>query len=140
MVNLGIVVSKFNPEITSVMEQCAIAEAKNQNAKIKKIIRVPGAYEIPLAAQLLLKDKGIDAVVTLGAIIKGGTAHDEVIAEAIANELLDESLDAAKPVSLGVLGPKISWQQAKSRAKPYAKRAVIAAVEMCGLIRRKQLR
>ncbi|MFH0971466.1 MAG: 6,7-dimethyl-8-ribityllumazine synthase [Candidatus Micrarchaeota archaeon] len=135
MIRLAIVISKFNPEITSVMEKDAILEAKKQDAKIIKIIRVPGAFEIPFAAQKLLKQKYIDAVVALGAIIKGGTAHDEVIAHAIAKELLDMGLDEGKPVSLGVLGPKISWQQAKARAKPYAKRAVIAAVEMCKINR-----
>lgn len=127
-IRLGIVVAKFNPEITSVMEKEAIRVAKSNNAAISHIVQVPGCFEIPLAVNRMLQLKNIDAVVLLGAIIKGGTGHDELIANAIASELLDSSLDENKPVGLGILGPKITWKQAKDRAKDYANRASLAAI------------
>jgi 6,7-dimethyl-8-ribityllumazine synthase len=130
MINVALVVSKFNPEITSVMEKEAISEAKKQQSNIAAIVGVPGCFEIPLAISRLLKNKKIDAVVALGAIIKGGSGHDELIANAIASKLLDESIDSGRPIGLGILGPKISWGQAKIRAKDYAKRATSAAIEM----------
>ncbi|MFH1443226.1 MAG: 6,7-dimethyl-8-ribityllumazine synthase [Candidatus Micrarchaeota archaeon] len=136
MANIGFVIAKFNPEITSLMEEEAVLEAKKRSAKIAAIVHVPGVFEIPFGTQLLLKRKDIDAVVTLGAVIKGATGHDELISHAVAKELLDLSLQEKKPVSLGILGPKISWQQAKARAKPYAKRAAIAAIELCELKRK----
>ena len=126
---IAIVVAKFNPELTSMMEKEAMAEAKKRKVKVQSVVRVPGCFEIPLAASRLLKTKRIDAVVCLGAIITGGTGHDELIAHAVAKELLDESLDANKPVGLGILGPKISWAQAKARAKDYAIRSTNAAID-----------
>ena len=129
---LAIVVSKFNHEITGRMSKTAQERAKELGAKIIKIIEVPGAFEIPLAVKRLLKDKNIDGVITLGAIIKGGTDHDEVVAHSVAGKLLDLSIQYEKPVSLGILGPNITWEQSEKRAKEYAKRAVDAVVGMLG--------
>lgn len=128
MRKIAIVVADFNPEITSLMEKEALATARAAGARVVEVVHVPGCFEIPLAAKRLLKRKDIRAIAVLGAIIKGGTGHDELIANAIAAELLDESLDSEKPVGFGILGPKITWRQAKSRAKDYAKRAVMAAM------------
>ncbi|MEK6953472.1 MAG: 6,7-dimethyl-8-ribityllumazine synthase [Candidatus Micrarchaeota archaeon] len=130
MVKIAIVYAKFNPEITSVMVREAIVEVKANGAKVGAVVGVPGCFEIPLACQRLLKRKDVDCVVALGAIITGGTGHDGLIADAIAGELLDMGLDFDKHVSLGILGPKITLKQAKSRAKGYAKRAAIAAIAM----------
>ena len=127
---LGIVVAKFNHEITVEMSKTAQKRAKELGAKIIKIAEVPGSFEIPFAAKRLLENKNIDGVVTIGAIIKGGTDHDKVIAHSIAKKLLDLSCRYNKPVSLGVIGPNATWQQAKKRAKDYGKRAVDAVVEM----------
>lgn len=127
---LGIVVSQFNYEITSEMGKKAQERAKEIGAKIVKIVEVPGAFEIPLAVKELIKNKNIDGVITIGAIIKGGTDHDAVIAHAIAKKLLDLSIEYEKPVSLGISGPNIKWQQAEKRINEYAIRAVDAVVKM----------
>lgn len=132
MKKLAIVVSKFNREITGEMCKTARGRAKELGAKIIKIIEVPGAFEIPLAVKRLLKDKNIDGVITLGAIIKGGTDHDKVVAHSVAQKLLDLSIQYEKPVSLGILGPNITWEQSEKRAEEYAKRAVDAVVGMLG--------
>ncbi len=129
-IRLGLVVSDFNKEITSNMEKTAEKTAKQLNTKIIKKIHVPGAFEIPFAANKLLKDKKIDAVVVFGAVIKGETYHDVVIVNAVAPKLIELSLKYDKPIGFGIIGPRVTWQQAEKRASEYAKRAVEAAVGM----------
>lgn len=129
-IRLGIVVSDFNEEITSNMEKNAENAAKQLNAIIIKKLHVPGAFEIPFAANKILINKKIDAVVVLGAVIQGETQHDVVIVNAVAPMLIELSLKYNKPIGFGIIGPRVTWQKAKKRAAEYAKRAVEAAVEM----------
>lgn len=133
---LGIVVSEFNSEITGKMEVIAGGYARKQGADIAVIIKVPGAYEIPFAAKKLVSMDNIDAVVALGAIIKGDTDHDIVIGHSVAKSLHKLSLESGKPVSLGVIGPNASWEQAEKRAEEYSKRAVDAALKMLRLFKK----
>jgi 6,7-dimethyl-8-ribityllumazine synthase len=132
-IRLGIVVSKFNSEITMPMLREAIAHAKREGAEVKAIVEVPGAYETPLAVQKLLLRADIDAAVALGTVIKGETKHDEAITYAVCKYLLKLQLKHGKPVGLGITGPGITWKQSKARMKEYADRAVEAAVWMCKL-------
>ena len=127
---LGMVVSLFNYEITGEMSKRAKERAKELGAKIVKIIEVPGSFEIPLAVKELLDDKEIEGVVTIGTIIKGGTDHDTVVAHTVARKLLDLSCEYKKPVSLGISGPNITWQQSEKRIEEYAIRAVDSVVKM----------
>ena len=127
---LGMVVSTFNHEITGEMSKRAQQRAKEIGAKIVKILDVPGAFEIPLAVKKLLGDKNIEGVVTIGTVIKGDTNHDEVVAHAVARKLLDLSIEYGKPVSLGISGPNITYEQSKKRIDEYATRAVDAVVKM----------
>lgn len=133
---IGIVVSEFNYEITGKMAEAAAKHSKDIGAEIIEVVKVPGAFEIPLAAKLLLKRKDIDAVATLGAVIKGDTGHDAVITHAVAKMLLDLSLEHDKPVSLGIMGPNITWEQSQKRTEDYAKRAIEAAVKMLRLLKK----
>ena len=130
MTKLGMVVSLFNYEITGEMSKRAIERAKEIGAKIIKIVEVPGSFEIPFAAKELLEIKEIEGVVTIGTIIKGGTDHDNVVAHSVARKLLDLSCEYNKPVSLGISGPNITWQQSEKRIEEYAIRAVDSAVKM----------
>ncbi len=130
MEKLGIVVSTFNYEITGEMRKRAEQRAKEAGAQVVNVIEVPGSFEIPFAVMELLKDKQIDGVVTLGTVIKGGTDHDAVVAHSVAKKLLDLSVEYNKPVSLGISGPNITWQQAEKRIEEYAIRAVDSVVKM----------
>lgn len=130
MAKLGMVVSMFNYEITGEMAKRAHERAKEMGVKISKVIEVPGSFEIPLAAKELLDDKEIDGVVTIGTIIKGGTDHDNVVAHSVARKLLDLSCEYSKPISLGISGPNITWQQSEKRIEEYAIRAVDSVVKM----------
>ncbi len=125
---LAFVVCDFNKEITSEMESTAKTYAKTQGAEVGEVIRVPGAYDAPLAAKKLLYDKSNDAVVVLGAIIKGDTLHDEVIGHSTAQSLTKLSLEFNKPITLGILGPGATEEQAHARKREYAERAVDAAI------------
>ncbi|MBI2661468.1 6,7-dimethyl-8-ribityllumazine synthase [Candidatus Woesearchaeota archaeon] len=127
---IAIVVSEFNPEITRKMRENAEKHAKKTGIDVKKVVMVPGAFEIPLAVKRLLKNEDISGVVTLGAVIKGDTDHDVVITHSVAKKLLDLSLKYEKPVSLGILGPNITWEQGRKRINEYSERAVDAVVKM----------
>ena len=127
---VAIIVSQFNHEITSKMAKKAIQHAKKLGAEVVKIVKVPGAFEIPLAVSKAIADKNIAGIVTLGAVIKGETDHDVVITRSVAKKLLDLSIEFKKPVSLGILGPNITWEIADKKKEEYAVRAVDSVVKM----------
>ena len=83
-------------------------------------------FDMPLVIDTLLQKKDIDAVVTLGAIIKGQTKHDELIANVVAARISKLSIKYQKPVSLGISGPGMSERQAFGRIRPVSERAVEA--------------
>jgi len=127
---LGIVVSDFNKEITLRMEIKALEVAKELKADIIKKIHVPGCFEIPLMVKKLLKNDKIDGIVTLGVVIQGDTDHDVIIVENTARNIMELSLKYNKPIGLGIIGPRVTRQQAEKRAEEYAERAVKTTIEM----------
>lgn len=129
-VRLALVVSEFNSGISFKMLDSARNHANKVGAKINYIVYVPGAFDMPLAVEGLLKKQDVDAVVTLGAVIKGDTRHDDVVAENAARLIADLALKHGKPVALGVTGPGMTLDQAKERAELVPKRSVNAAVSM----------
>ena len=131
--NIAIVTADFNSEITHKMEAIAKKHASKLGANIKKIIHVPGAFEIPFAVKKLIKQKEIDGIITLGAVIKGDTSHDEVVANNASQQIIRLSLDYEKPVSLGIIGPNATKQQVIERSEDYAKRAAEAAIKMLSI-------
>ncbi len=135
-INLGIVVADFNYDVTSLMLQKALSHAEFLGAKVKVVFKVPGSFEIPIATKQLLKKDDIDAVVVLGAVIKGETKHDEVIANQIARLISDLEIEYEKPIGFGVIGPGASHEQAVERVEEYATRAVESAVKMVRRLRK----
>ena len=91
-----------------------------------------------LLSDNLLNKKNIDAVITLGAIIKGQTKHDEVISHSAAQSLTDLSIKHQKPVSLGISGPGMQERHAYARIRPVAERAVEAVVKISQELQRIQ--
>jgi 6,7-dimethyl-8-ribityllumazine synthase len=112
------------------MLEVAQEKAKLLKLNVKYTCKVPGVFDIPLLVDTLLEKKEIDAVVTLGAIIKGKTKHDELIANATATRLTKLSLKHKKPVTLGITGPGMGERQAYARIRPVAERAVEAALKI----------
>lgn len=133
-IRLGLVASRFNKEITERMQQKAMAVIDDEGVKVE-IVQVPGAYDIPLAVKKMLMDKRIHAVVTLGAVVRGETAHDDTIARDIAKRLGELSLEFNKPVTLGIIGPGAGWEEAEERAEEYTERSVRTAVELVKTLR-----
>jgi len=133
-VNLGIIVSEFNYDITSKMFERAEEHAKFLGAEVIEVVKVPGVYDVPIAVKKLLKNGSIDAVVVLGAVIEGETEHDELVISQAARKMTDLSIEFEKPVSLGITGPGQTRMQAISRIDEYAKRATESAVKMVGKV------
>ncbi|MGI0101761.1 MAG: 6,7-dimethyl-8-ribityllumazine synthase [Nitrosotalea sp.] len=125
--NIAIVVAEFNDEVTSKMLEVALEKARSLKMTIGHTCKVPGVFDMPLVVDILLKKKEVDAVITLGAVIKGQTKHDELIANVVAKALTELSLKYQKPISLGITGPGMSARQAHQRIRPVAERAVEAA-------------
>ena len=133
-INLGFVVSEFNRELTYQMEIVGREHANFLGANVEKTIMVPGVYDMPLAIKKLLKDKNIDAIVTIGCVIEGATEHDEVVVQHAARKIIDLAVEYDKPVTLGISGPGMSRIEAHERID-YAKRAVESAVKMVKRLR-----
>ena len=129
-------VSEFNQEVTSRMLSVTQEKAKKLKLKITYTCQVPGAYDMPIIVDALLQKKNVDGVVTLGAIVKGQTKHDEVIAHSTANALTELSLKYKKPVSLGISGPGMQERHAYARIRPVAERAVEAIVKITNELER----
>ena len=127
---IGMVVSDFNIEITRQMAKVAEEHAALFGAKIAETVRVPGAFDMPLAIKRLLEKKGIDGVVTLGAVIEGDSDHDSIVAHNAARKMADLSVQYDKPVALGVIGPKITRAGSVDRIEEYSKRAVESCIKM----------
>ena len=137
----GIVVSRFNPEVTEGLlrgARAALTEAGVADSDVT-VVRVPGAFEIPLAAMKLAQGKRIDAVITLGCLIKGDTMHFEYIASAASQGIMDVTIATGVPVAFGVL-TTVTDEQAAERAADNpnnkGREAALAAIEMATLLRR----
>ena len=125
--NIALVVSEFNKDVTSRMLSVAQEKADSMKLKIAYTCTVLGSYDMPVIVDTLLKKKDVDGIVTLGAIITGQTKHDEVISHATAKILAELSVKYQKPVSLGIIGPAMHEKHAHARIRPVAERAVEAA-------------
>jgi len=128
-IRIGIVVSEFHYDITMMMLERAKEHAEFLGAKVEKVIKVPGVFDMPLAIKMLLQDLNIDGVVALGAVIEGETEHDEVVMQQAARKIVDLAVQYEKPVGLGITGPGMSRLQAEERIDR-AKQAVEAVVKM----------
>ncbi len=128
---LGIVASRFNEEISSQLLERAKAEAAKLGVKDVVVEMVPGALETPLALQWLAQTGKFDALVAIGAVIRGDTYHFDVVANESARGVMDVALEFGIPVANGILTTE-NEAQARERADKGAQ-AVRAAVEMARL-------
>lgn len=137
---VGVVVSRFNGAITQRLLAGA-AEALRQHGVDEEhieIVRVPGAFEIPQSAKLLAASGRFDAVVCLGALVRGETPHFEYIAMAVVNEIERLAVEYDLPMALGVLTTNtVDQGLARSGAGHGNKghEAAVTAIEMANLRR-----
>src|SRR5512134_3467581 len=127
---LGIVASRFNEAICGKLVDGARAEARKLKAECT-VISVPGALEIPIALQWMAQSGRFDALVALGAVIRGDTYHFEVVANESARGAMDVALETGLPVANGILTTDTE-EQARAR-KDKGAEAVRVAIEMARL-------
>jgi 6,7-dimethyl-8-ribityllumazine synthase len=136
----GIVVSKFNKFVTSRLLAAAVETLKNAGAleEALEVVRVPGAFEIPLAARALAHSGRFDAVLCLGAVIRGETPHFDYISAEASRGIAQVALECDLPVIFGVLTTN-TVAQAIERADPAkhnrGAEAARTAIEMVTLLR-----
>jgi 6,7-dimethyl-8-ribityllumazine synthase len=136
----ALVVSRFNSFITERLLDGALDCLRRQGAADDDltVVRVPGAWEIPLATRRLVQAKRHDAVICLGAVIRGSTPHFDYVAAEVSKGIAQVSLETGVPVLFGVLTTD-TLEQAVERAgskagnKGYA--AAEAAIEMVNLLK-----
>jgi 6,7-dimethyl-8-ribityllumazine synthase len=127
---LGIVASRFNEEICAKLVERARAEAHKLKAECT-VVSVPGALEIALALQWMAQSGRYDALVALGAVIRGDTYHFDIVANESARGVTDVMLETGVPVANGILTTD-DEKQANARLDKGAE-AVRVAVEMARL-------
>lgn len=137
----AIVVSRFNDFIGEHLVGGALDALHRNGAREEDvaIFKVPGAFEIPLVAKQLALQKNYDAVVCLGAVIRGATPHFEYVSAEVSKGIASASLETGVPMAFGVITTD-SLEQAIERAGSKSGNkgwsAAIAAIEMVDLLRR----
>ena len=114
---IAVVVSEFHSELTGGMLQSAKAQlvALEASAPDELIAWVPGSFELPLVARRFAQREDVDAVICLGLVLKGETAHDHWVSYGATSGILQASLDTDKPILFGVLTCN-TLEQARARA------------------------
>jgi 6,7-dimethyl-8-ribityllumazine synthase len=127
---LGIVASRFNEDLCGKLLERARAEAQKLKAECT-VVQVPGALEIPLALQWLAQSGRFDALVAVGAVIRGDTYHFDIVANESARGVMDVMLECGVPVANAILTTD-DEKQAQARLDKGAE-AVRVAIEMARL-------
>lgn len=138
--SFGLIVSRFNDFICERLLGGALDALKRSGADEKNIdiFKVPGAFEIPLLAQKVAASGKYDAVICLGAVIRGSTPHFDYVANEVSKGIASVSLEAGIPVSFGVLTTDTLEQaieRAGSKSGNKGWDAAVAAIEMANLIK-----
>lgn len=134
----AIVVARFNHFITDRLVEGCLDTLKRHDVKDEEIelVRVPGAFEIPLAAKKLAH-KDYDAVICLGAVIRGDTSHYDYVCSEVSKGIANVSLESGKPIIFGVVTTDTieqAVQRAGTKAGNKGSDAAISAIEMANLI------
>lgn len=137
----GVVVARFNESITEKLLDGALSSLRKAGADEDDIVveRVPGSWELPLAAQALANDDRYDAVICLGAVIRGDTPHFDYVAGECARGLQRVQLDTGVPVVFGVLTTDDVAQAEERTGGKHGNKgsdAALTAIEMALLMRR----
>jgi 6,7-dimethyl-8-ribityllumazine synthase len=134
----GIIVSRFNDFITSKLVDGALDALIRSGAKDQDIVivKVPGAFEIPLVAQKMAAVKKYDAIICLGAVIRGATSHYDYVCAEVSKGIASVSLDTGIPVMFGILTTETIEQaieRAGTKAGNKGFEVAMGAIEMANL-------
>ena len=133
---IGIVMSRFNPDIGEGLLAACVAELKRLGVAdgAIEIATVPGALEIPLVLQTMAQSDRYDGLIALGAVIRGETYHFEVVSNDSCRAVMEVQLDTGIPVANGILTCEDD-DQALARTQAKGSDCAQAAVEMANLLR-----
>ena len=136
----GIVISKFNSFIVERLLEGALEAFRKHGVQDRdiSIVKVPGAYELPLTAKVMAESGKYDAIIALGAVIRGGTPHFEYVAGECVKGLGQVALTAELPLAFGVLTVDTIEQaieRAGTKAGNKGEEAALTAMEMLSLVR-----
>ena len=131
---VGIVRSRFNERIGAAQLEACRERLAELGVVTPTVVSVPGSLEAPLALQQLANTEKYDALIALGAVIRGETYHFEIVANESASGLMQVQLDSGIPVANGILTADTE-EQAEKRAAQKGKDCAEAAVEMANLAR-----
>ncbi|HEX9688596.1 MAG TPA: 6,7-dimethyl-8-ribityllumazine synthase [Thermoanaerobaculia bacterium] len=133
---LAVLCARWNPTVTDALLASALETVERNGARAEDtlLVRVPGAFELPAAARVVIDREKPDALVVVGAIVRGETNHHEVLGHAVAGALAVLSAETGVPIGFGLLTCD-TMEQARSRASKGAE-AAEAAIEMGNLRRR----
>ena len=139
-IRVGIVAARFNEFITSKLVGGALDGLKRHDVKEEDIdvAWVPGAFEIPLIASRMAKSKKYDAVICVGAVIRGSTSHYDYVCSEVSKGIANVSLNSDIPVMFGVLTTdniEQAIERAGSKAGNKGYECATGAIEMVNLIR-----
>ena len=137
----AVVVSRFNEFITEALLDGALDALRRHGADMKlvTVARCPGAYEMPLVAKKMAASSDYDAVICLGAVIRGATSHYDLVTSGAASGIARAALDTDVPVLFGVITTETIEQaieRAGTKAGNKGADAARAAIEMVDLLRR----
>ena len=136
----GIVLSRFNSFISEKLLEGALDSLSRSGADADSIdvARVPGAFEMPLVAKKMAKSERYDAVICLGAVIRGATQHFDVVVNEVSKGVAQVALDSEVPVLFGVLTTDTIEQaieRAGTKAGNKGADVAVAAIEMANLMK-----
>lgn len=136
----AIIVSRFNDFISSKLVEGALDALKRHggNDDDVTLVKVPGAFEIPIAAKRLASKNNFDAIICLGAVIRGATSHYEYVASEVTKGIAMVSLESNVPVTFGVLTTdnlEQAIERAGSKSGNKGWDAAMAAMEMASLFK-----
>jgi 6,7-dimethyl-8-ribityllumazine synthase len=137
---VGIVVSRFNSFICERLLEGAMDALRRSGAEEEdcSVVRVPGAFEIPLAAKKMVKTGRFDAIVCLGCVIRGATPHYAYIASEVTKGIASVSLESEIPVAFGVLTTETIEQAIERAGTKVGNKgfdAAMSAIEMANLLK-----
>jgi len=138
---LAMIVSRFNGMITERLLNGAldVVSRSGGNKEDVTVVKVPGSFEVPLTAKKLAQMKKYDAIVCLGAVIRGGTPHFDYVASELAKGIANVSLETGVPITFGVITAD-NLEQAIERAGTKhgnkGEEATLAAIEVAHVLRR----
>lgn len=135
---IAVIRARFNEGITQGLLDGALEALHDAGVSDVQVVEVPGSFEIPVAAEMLAREGGLDAIVCLGAVVRGATPHFQYISSSCSQGITDVAIKHALPISFGVITAE-NLEQARERSGEgemnRGREAAAAALEMVSTMR-----